>query len=164
MGFERNVRLFTKPHEAVFPLNLSKTYPYPQDQEFKSLVVETIYVHFMHGAPMHTLQFPKGMRSFASVTGKPAHKRFDAGLRLGLAAPTHALNFHLSYDIHERLIDGYVDYYPNPEATQISHIELDFVVTFSPKDLTHVDAPAPSRHPALESLPGKPPIEGREGT
>lgn len=134
MGFERNVRLFTKPHEAIFPLELSKIYPYPKDQEFKSLAIETIHIHFSHGKPMLEIQFPKGMRTFAASTGKPTQKRFDSGIRLPAPKQTHALNFHLSYDIPERLIDGYVDYYPTPEATGISHIELSFVVTFSPKE------------------------------
>lgn len=134
MGFERNVRLFTKPHEAIFPLDLSKIYPYPEGQVFKGLAIETIHIHFTHGKPMLELQFPKGMRSFANSTGKPTHKRFDSGIRLPTPNAIHALNFHLSYDIPECLIDGYVDYFPTPEATQISHIELSFVVTFSPKE------------------------------
>jgi hypothetical protein len=164
MGFERNIRLFTKPHEAIFPLDLSKIYPYPEHQAFKSLGIETIFVHFSHGKPMQEIQLPKGMRTFANSTGKPTHKRFDCGMRLPKADGIQALNFHLSYDIPERLIDGYVDYYPTPEATGISHIELAFVVTFSPKDLNHDDAPAPARQPSSESLAGKPVVEGRQGT
>jgi hypothetical protein len=130
MGFERNVRIFTKPHEAVFPLDLSKIYPYPADQHFKSLSVEAIHVHFTDGRPMQSMQMPKGMRSFAK--GQHAHdKRYDAGLRF--PDSEHAVVCHLSYDIAKHLIDGFVDYTPSPEVTKVSHVELEYVITFSPE-------------------------------
>lgn len=129
MAFERNVRIFTKPHEAIFPQDLSKTYPYPADQHFKSLSIEVIYVHFTDGKIMQSVQMPKGMRSFAK--GENAHtKRYDAGLRL--PEGEGVLNFHLSYDISKRVIDGFVDYSPSPVVTKISHVELEYVITFSP--------------------------------
>jgi hypothetical protein len=130
MGFERNVRIFTKPHEAIFPLDLSKVYPYPADQHFKSLSIETVYVHFTDGHPMQTLQMPKGMRSFAKGED-PLHKRYDAGLRF--PEGDAAVLFHLSYDISKQLLDGFVDYTPSPAVTKVSHVELDYVITFSPE-------------------------------
>jgi hypothetical protein len=131
-SFQRGVRILTPPIEAIFPYRLSDKFEYPTTQEFKSLLVEKISIHFIDGRPMIEVEFPKLMRSFSKVHGHPHLRRFDAGVRLPYDEGKPALNFHLEYDIDKHVIDGYVDYCPTPEATHIDFIELEYAILFSP--------------------------------
>jgi hypothetical protein len=137
--FQRGVRILTPPIEALFPYTLSEKFPYPEKQEFKTLLVERVNIHYTDGRTMVEVEFPKTMRSFSKAQG-PAHlRRFDAGMRLpckgaarGTDVEENALNFHLEYDIDKHVINGYVDYYPSPEATHVDFIELEYAILFSP--------------------------------
>lgn len=133
MAFQRGIRIITHPLEAIFPIKIAELFPFPEDQVFKGLSVENLFIHFMDDEPLREVAFPKGMRAFSRTTGNlNKERRFDAGIPFLKDGTRVGLNFHLSYDIEEKIINGYVDYYPTPGDTKINFIEIEYHITFSP--------------------------------
>jgi hypothetical protein len=134
MAFERPMRIRTAPIEAIFPYTLNnKHYPYPTDQDFQSLAIEAVTVHFNDGTRLVEILLPRYLRYFGKDPHKPSIKHYEGGIRL--PNRSLALLLRLSYDVDTAVLDGYVDYSKDPYAAHIDYVELEYSVAFRfPKD------------------------------